>query len=308
MNGSIRFAAVLLLVIGVLLGLTLNLAKLAAAVGWPPLAFLFWSLLGGGVLLAILAVARGERPRLGSRHLRYYLASGLISISLPNALMFSAIPHVGASYASMCLAFPPLLTYLLALALRMERLQGIRLVGIVLGLGGTLLLAIGKVSDGDSPLGWVLAVLAVPVFLALGNIYRTRYWPEGASPLALAPGMLLGGAVLLLPAMWFGVDFSIRQPEAHAWLLPVQVLLFAAVYALYFVLQKVAGPVFLSQIGSVAAIAGAAIAIFALNERGSLSLLVAALAILVGVLLVALPQRQAVAPAETKTPRDEGGA
>ena len=60
-------------------------------------------------------------------------------------------------------------------------------------LAGSLLLALGKLNAGDSPILWVLAALCVPVFLALGNIYRARYWPAGASPLSLAPGMLLGG-------------------------------------------------------------------------------------------------------------------
>ena len=56
---------------------------------------------------------------------------------------------------------------------------------------------------------------------------------------------------------------------------------------LVFILQNLAGTVFLSQIGSVAAITGAAIAIGLLGEQGSLSMLLAALCIVSGVLLVA---------------------
>jgi len=207
---------------------------------------------------------------------------------VPNGLLFSSIGHVGAGFASMCLAFPPLITYLLALALRMEGLSRIRLLGICIGLAGSLLLALGKLNAGDSPLLWVLAALCVPVFLALGNIYRARYWPAGASPLSLAPGMLLGGALLLVPLGLFGVDLAPRlENTAAVGLLALQMLLFAAVYALFFVLQNLAGTVFLSQIGSVAAITGAAIAIGLLGEQGSLSMLLAALCIVCGVLLVA---------------------
>lgn len=278
----------LLLVIGALMGLTSNLVKLAGSAGWPALAYLFWSLLGGGSLLLLFTWVRGERPGIGPRSLRYYLVAGLLSIAVPNGLLFSSIGHVGAGFASMCLAFPPLITYLLALALRMERLSRIRLLGICIGLAGSLLLALGKLDSGDSPTPWVLAALCVPVFLALGNIYRARYWPSGASPLSLAPGMLLGGALLLVPPGLFGVDLAPRlhSPSALG-LLAVQMLLFAAVYALFFVLQNLAGTVFLSQIGSVAAITGAAIAIGLLGEQGSLSMLLAALCIVVGVLLVA---------------------
>lgn len=284
-------APALLLVVGSLLGLIANVAKLAAAAGWPPLAFLLASLLGGGSLLWLLALARQARPGTERRHLHYYLISGLISIALPNALLFSAIPVVGAGFASLCLAFPPLLTWLLALALGMERFQRVRMAGIAVGLGGSLLLVGGKLHAGDSPLGWVLASLAIPLFLALGNIYRSRHWPVGASPLSLAPGMLLAGALWLLP---LGVSGIVPWPQwttpGAGWLLLVEALLFTATYALYFVLQQVAGAVYLSQIGPVNAIVGSAIAVFLLGEHGSLSMALAALCIVAGVALVSRGQ------------------
>jgi len=287
-NSRPLLALSLLLVIGTLMGLTSNLVKLAGNVGWQPMAYLLWSLFGGGLMLLLFAWWRGERPGMGLPQQRYYLASGLLSIAVPNALLFSSIGHVGAGFASMCLAFPPLFTYLLALALRMEGLSRIRLLGICIGLSGSLLLALGKLHGGDSPTLWVLAALSVPVFLALGNIYRARYWPSGATPLSLAPGMLLGGAVLLVATAALGVDFTPRLDSTLAVaLLVAQMLLFAAVYALFFILQNLAGTVFLSQIGSVAAITGAAMAIGLFGEQGSLSMLLAALCIVGGVLLVA---------------------
>ena len=129
----------------------------------------------------------------------------------------------------------------------------------------------------------------MPVFLAIGNVYRSRHWPEGARPLQLAPGMLLAGALLLLPLGLFGVELRPAwEQAAGAWWLAAEVALFAGMYALYFVLQKVAGAVYLSQIGSVTAITGAAVAIFLLGEQGSASMLLAALCTTVGVALVAL--------------------
>lgn len=281
-------ALFLLLAIGALMGLTSNLVKLAGQQGWQPLAFLLWSLLGGGLALLVLVRLRGERTGITPPLLRYYLIAGLISIALPNGLLFASISHVGAGFASMCLAFPPLFTYLMALALRMEPLSRIRLLGIGIGLIGSVLLALGKLQDGDAPRLWVLAALSIPLFLAMGNIYRSRYWPSGASPLSLAPGMLLGGALLLLPMGLLGAELAPQVgSQAAVLLLLVQMALFAIVYALFFVLQKLAGAVFLSQIGSVAAVLGAAMAIGLLGEQGSLSMLLAGLCIVSGVLLVA---------------------
>lgn len=284
-------APLLLLAVGSLLGLIANLAKLAAEAGWPPLGFLLASLLGGGVLLWLLAVAQDARPAGEARHLRYYLISGLLSIALPNALLFSAIPVVGAGFASLCLAFPPLLTWLLALAIGMEHFQRVRMAGIGVGVVGSLLLVGGKLSSSDSPAFWVLATLSIPLFLALGNIYRSRCWPEGASPLSLAPGMLLGGALWLLPLALFGIELRPGwQASGAGWLLLVEALLFTAAYALYFVLQKVAGAVYLSQIGPVNAIVGSSVAVFVLGESGTASMLLAALCVVAGVGLVSAGQ------------------
>ncbi|MTJ82952.1 MAG: DMT family transporter [Telmatospirillum sp.] len=275
-----------LILVGGLLGLTTTLVKLAAASGWHPLPFLFWSVLGASALLLGLAVATGAPPATERAHLRYYVMSGLISITLPNALAFLAVPHVGAGFVSLCLAFPPMLTYVLALLLGMERIRAHRCLGILSGLGGAVLLALGKGGAGSSSPVWVAAALTGPVFLAMGNIYRTRHWPAGARPLSLAPGMLTAGALLLLPMAGM---VSFRPPALDGTaggLLAAQTVVFAGAYAFHFILQKLAGPVYLSQIGSVGALLGAAFAVLVLGEAADPVLGAALALILAGVVLV----------------------
>ncbi|WP_159716556.1 DMT family transporter [Geminicoccus flavidas] len=275
----------LLAVVGSLLGLTANIVKLALQAGWPALAFLCCSALGAGLVLLALAASTGNWPGLGRQALAYYLCSGLLSIALPNALFFLAIPHVGAAFVALCLAFPPLATYLLALLFRMEQLRLVRAAGVATGLLGALVLAFGRSGGGSAAPFWAAAALAGPLVIAAGNIYRTLRWPEGASALSLAPGMLLGGAVLLVPFL----PLSGSTPplgEASVMLLLAQIAVFSATYALYFILQKIAGPVYLSQIGSVGAVVGASLAVLALGEPASLALLLAGLLVLLGVFLV----------------------
>lgn len=277
-----------LLLVGLLLGLNATLVKLGIAAGWPPLAFLFWGVLGGGVLLLGTSIAMGERPGVRPQDFVYYLIAALISMALPNALAYSAVPHVGAGFVSLCMAFPPLFTYVFALGLRMETLRIVRGVGIVLGLVGALLLTLGKTGQGSVEPWWMAAAMIGPIFLAMGNIYRTRWWPKGASPMSLAPGMLLGGALLVLPcAILTGTPvFDLPWQGPGTWIVIIQMVTFATTYALYFVLQKIAGPVYMSQIGSIGAVSGAAIAVFFLGEQANLLLVLAAVVVLAGVVLV----------------------
>ena len=277
-----------LLVVGALLGLTANVVKIAVGAGWPPLAFLFWATLGAGFLLLGGAIAGRNAPRAGFRDMKYYLATGALSIALPNALLFAAVPHVGASFGAICLSLPPLLTYGLALTIGMERFRGLRAAGVAFGLIGAAALGLTKAGAGIIDPVWIFAALIGPVFVALGNIYRTIRWPPGATALSLAPGMLLAGAAFLLAYLAAtGANFLPLSPDAAAfWLLAGQAIIFTATYSLYFVLQKLAGPVYLSQIGSVGAIFGAALAVFALGEPAGAALFLAACAILFGVFLV----------------------
>lgn len=277
-----------LLIIGCLLGLTANLVKIAHQSGLPLLGFVFWSVLAAGSLLVLIAILARQPPRLSPQHLEYYLFSGLVSIGLPNALSFSAVPHVGVSFISLSMAFPPLVTYLLALGLRMERYQGLRALGVCCGLAGASILALAKSWLEPASMIWVLATFSAPVFLAIGNIYRTRRWPAGATSLSLAPGMLLGGAlVLLIAALATATPLGFRAYDAPAMLLlACQSGIIAVTYILFFFLQYLAGPVYLSQIGSVAAIFGSLIAILVLGESARPVLLLAAIFILLGVFLV----------------------
>jgi drug/metabolite transporter (DMT)-like permease len=277
-----------LLVVGALLGVTANLVKLATASGWPALAFMFWATLGAGFVLLAVVIASANAPRLNSRTLQFNVISGALSIALPNALVFAAIPHVGAAFVSLCMALPPLLTYGFALTLGMERLRALRAIGVLFGLAGAIGLGLAKSSSGAAASLWIFAVLAGAVCITFGNFYRTLAWPPGASAQSLAPGMLLGGAALLWLAMLvFGANFSSPTLTFEAfWLLAGQIVVFSATYLLYFVLQKLAGPVYLSQIGSVGAVSGSALAVFAFGEPAGPILLLAAASILFGVFLV----------------------
>lgn len=290
MNGRrlARFAPLaLLLAVGLMIGSTANVVRLANGVGLGPLPLLFWSVLGSGLALLATSAALGHTPKLGRRRLEYFVMTGLLSIAIPNALAFFAIPRIGAGFVALTHALPPLLTYLPALTLRIEPYRRTRALGVLFGIAGATVLAVAKMGGGAVDTVWVLAALAAPVVVAAGNIYRTLRWPPGATAIELAPGMLLASAILLLGFAWVaGLPVAVPAGGDALALLAAQTAIFAVMYALYFVLQRLAGPVYLSQIGSVGAVSGAAIAVILLGEAPPEGLLAAAALIVVGIVLV----------------------
>lgn len=273
---------------GVLLGLSTNLAKYAGERGLAPLAFLFWSITGAAIILLTVALLRHNPPPLNTRSLKYYAVAALVSVAGSNLIFFSTIPHVGAGFVAMIIALPPLLTYVGALVLGMERFQAIRALGVAAALAGAGVLAVRKFSAPDADVFWIVLALCGPVLLAIGNIYRSLRWPRDASPEALAPGMLIAASIMLgmtglLPGFSFAVPLGNSVPFV---LIAVQVLVFAGQFLLLFLLQKTGGPVLLSLLGSVGAVVGVPIAVLLQNEAVPDGLLPGASLIALGVALV----------------------
>lgn len=289
----------LLLVVGTLLGVSTNLAKYASGKGLDPRTLLIWAVSGAALVITTVNLLRGRRPRLGRRTGEYYGIAALIGIVIPSLLMYSSVPIVGAGFVTLSLAFPPLLTYAMALAVRMERFDRLRAAGVLIALSGATYLAYLKFARPDAPAIWIAAVMLAPVILAVGNIYRTARWPGDAAPDDLVPGVLLaaGGALLgvgLLTDIPLRVQWS---DPAQSGLILIQIAVLSTQYLLFFVLQKKGGPVLLSLMGSVAAVVGVPVAVLLLGEDVPEGLAVGGVLIAIGIGLVV---RQG---AQTKRPR-----
>lgn len=280
-------AVPLLLAVGTLLATSVVLAKAGAQAGWPPLALLQWALLGAPLLQLLLHSTWRNLKTLDRPAVGYMALSGIL-FAVPNALAFGAAEEVGAGFVAFCFAFPLMITYLLALALRMETFRLLKFTGVALGLIGAVLLASGKAAAPGGLTPWALAALSAPIIIAVANIYRTKYWPQGVTPILLSTGMMIGGFLTML-VINRGAGLPMVPDtwnSTTAGLLAAQIALFAALYDLYFRLQKLAGPVYLSQIGSVAAVSGAALAFGAFGEVPSPAHFAAFAAVGTGIYLV----------------------
>lgn len=287
-NNAWLIALICLLVGGALLGISTNLAKYAGEIGLSPLAFLFWSIAGAAIILLVVAYMRGELLAPSARSFEYYIVAALVSVAGSNLIFFSAIPHVGAGFVALIISLPPLLTYLGALMLNIERFSTMRALGVAAALAGVGVLAARKFATPDTSVFWILLALCGPVLLAIGNIYRTLRWPDDASPIALAPGMLIAAAVMLglvgiLPN--FSLMVSLENSNSVLLIL-VQASIFAVQFVLLFVLQKTGGPVLLSLLGAVGAIVGVPVAVLLQGEAPPEGLILGGSLIALGVVLV----------------------
>ena len=278
-----------LLVGGALLGIATNLAKFAVEIGLTPLAFLFWSISGAAIILSIVAYMRDEVLAPSARSFEYYVIAALVSVAGSNLIFFSAIPHVGAGFVALIISLPPLLTYLAALVINIERFNIWRAFGVAAALAGAGVLAARKFSAPEASVFWIALALCGPVLLATGNIYRSLRWPDDASPIALAPGMLIAAAIMLGLVGLLPVVLRLAVPLPTALpigLIVLQASIFAGQFLLLFVLQKTGGPVLLSLLGAVGAVVGVPVAVFLQGEAIPEGLVLGGSLIALGVALV----------------------
>lgn len=257
-----------LLAAGFLLGVSTNLSKIAYGIGIAPLAYLTWSLTGAALILTIVSWLRGHIAVLNRRSVEYFLVGGFLTSAGANLVFFSAVPHLGVGFIAMMFSLPPLLTYVGALMLRMERFCWWRAVGVFLALSGTVLLVANQWVAPHADRFWIALALIGPLLLSAGNLYRSRRWPPGASAESLAPGMLLGAiAILVAFSLLPGLSLGVSTQSAYSVpLIAMQAMIFAGQFLLLFVLQKAGGPVFLSLMGGVSAVFGVPIAMALLAE------------------------------------------
>lgn len=285
---------VLLLLTGVFLGINLPLAKIATAANVPPLLWAFVISCGAGCVLFAARLARGRRLSTDRRYLRYFAITATVSYSIPNLLMFTVVPHLGAGYTSIMYTLSPPMTLVLAILLKVRRPNLLGMAGIGVGLVGAVMVATTRGEAGrPADLFWLGLAFLIPISLACGNIYRTMDWPVGADPLELAAGSHLVAAVMLLIAILiFHGSASLTTVTAVPLETMAQVAAASAMFACYFQLQAVGGPVYLSQIGYVAAGIGLLAGTFFLGESYKLLTWSGAAVIVVGVLMTTKAQSQ----------------
>ncbi len=298
---SALLPVLLLVLVGAMIALSVNLSKLVADAGAPILWLVSLAIGGAGVVIFALAASLGQVQGHAPRLLAYAVGAGAF-LAVPTGLSFLSVAHVGAGFLSLSYAFPVLATYLLAMALGMERLHTSRVLAVGCGFSGGVLLAWSKFQTVQSG-SWLAAVALIPLIIAVGNIYRTRYWPAGAGAIFLA------ALTLMIAGLFLGLLASITegalvqrlwQQEGLIILLLANLAVFTVQFVFYFMLQRIAGPTYLSQIGAVGAIIGVAIAFFLFKEIPPANFPLAIGLVATGLVLF---QRTTKKPPATHSPR-----
>lgn len=241
-------------------------------------------LIAGGVL-SVYALLLGRRLQMRGRW-RALLLLGAVNAALPFTLIAAATVYLNASIASILNATTPLFTALVAALWMKEALGYKKLLGLVLGLLGVVVLM------GWSPLGLNSGVVA-GVFLSLagslcygiGGVYA-KVALRDLPTLDLAIGQQLAAGLWLLPLAAATAEVKSVSITVVAAVLALAVVCTAVAYLIYFDLIARVGPTNTLSVTFLVPVFGTLWGVLLLHEPLRVSLLLGLIIILTGVFLV----------------------
>jgi drug/metabolite transporter (DMT)-like permease len=288
----------MLLGAAVIYGAVFSVNKLAATGGAPPLAYAFWQSFGAGLVLWIVLTLRGERLSVSRPALTSYIVIGALVIGIPISLLTYIAPKLPAGVMTLVLALSPPFTFILGVAVRVERFRWLGLLGLMFGFAGVVLIVAPGASAAE-PIAWqwfLLALLA-PVMFAGSNIAAALLQPPASSSVATAAGVLFGSALVLLPVMLIaGQAWAPTRLDEAAIGTLLAIAINATFLVLFLEIIRRAGPVFFAQFNYLAVLAGVAWGAVIFGERLSIYVILAMLLMFVGVFLSGYRRPSAVAP------------
>jgi drug/metabolite transporter (DMT)-like permease len=288
----------MLLGAAVIYGAVFSVNKLAATGGAPPLAYAFWQSFGAGLVLWIVLTLRGERLSASRPALTSYVVIGALVIGIPISLLTYIAPKLPAGVMTLVLALSPPFTFIMGVAVRVERFRWLGLLGLLFGFAGVVLIVAPGASAAE-PIAWqwfLLALLA-PVMFAGSNIAAALLQPPASSSVATAAGVLFGSALVLLPVMLIaGQAWAPTRLDEAAIGTLLAIAINATFLVLFLEIIRRAGPVFFAQFNYLAVLAGVAWGAVIFGERLSIYVILAMLLMFVGVFLSGYRRPSAVAP------------
>lgn len=242
--------AIILALIGIGWGSTQPLGKIAASTGHPPFGLIFWQLVVCVLVLGALTLVRGKRLPLHRKALEFYVVVAFLGTLIPNYTFYVSVARLPSGIMSIIIATIPLLAFPIAMALGLDRFSLRRMIGILLGLSGVLLIVLPQTSLPDRAMVAFLPIAMIgPFFYALENTYVAARGTQGMDAIQAMFGASIAGLVFCAPVMlamghWFPMPL---KPGLAEWALIASSALHALLYASFVWLAARAGSVFASQ-------------------------------------------------------------
>lgn len=254
-------------------------------------------------LAAVVAIRRPPLPR-DRRTLSVLGILGITNTALPFLLISWGEQFIDSAMASILNGTVPLFTIVIAhLALRDDRITAARILGLITGFLGVVVLMsrdLGPQSRAGSVLGQA-AVLAAAISYAGSSVFARRNLRQVDSVVQAFLPLIAADTVAWVTALASEAPLQIpRLPITWLALAWLGLLGSCLAYLLYFHLLHAIGPTRATMVTYVFPVVGVILGVTFLGERADWHLVVGALFVALGIAVVNIKRRAAVAAAAAK--------
>jgi drug/metabolite transporter (DMT)-like permease len=282
----------LLVVLAILWGASYAFIRLGVATIPPITLIAARTLIGGGLLWAILT-ARGNALPLDGAMWRRFMFQALLNSVVPFTLIAWAERTVAAGLAAILCSASPIFTFLMTFAVtRHEPVTPMKLFGVVMGIGGIcLIVGVEALSGIGEALIADLALVAATLCFAGAAIFGRGFGTLDA--MVPATGSMLCGSMVLVPISLLAEKPWTVAPSAMSViaLLALSVFSTAFAFALYFRLVRTLGSVGVTAQAYLRVPVGVAIGVAFLGESVAPNALIGLAGVIAGVAAMVVPAR-----------------
>jgi drug/metabolite transporter (DMT)-like permease len=240
--------------------------KVAVDEGLSP-AFIAWvRVVLAATILLMLARRAGLLPTLRG-HFRWLALYAVLEVAIPFPLIAAGEQHVSSSLTAIVIASVPLIVALLAIRFDpAERATGRRLVGLLVGLGGVVvLMGIDVAGKSDEMLG-AAAILLAAVGYAAGPMILNRKLSTLDTRATMGASLAIAG-VVLTPFAALSPPSEVPSGDALASLAVLGVVCTALAFVIFGALIAEIGPGRALVITYVNPVVAVALGVTVLGER-----------------------------------------
>lgn len=272
-------------------GVNYSVAKAAMELPIPPSAFVFLRVSGAAIIFFIIALlyrsetfARRDLPRL--------IACAFFGVTLNQVLFFEGLHRTSPINAGIIMVITPVLVLVFTWLFLREKAGFLKIVGVLSGLTGALLLIINKeetnlVASLEGDIMILINAASYAVYLVMVKPLMTRYEPLSV----MKAVFLIGIPMVLIPAYPQFNEMHLGQIGTTGWMAVLYVILFTTViaYLLNILAMKKVSPSVVGIYIYLQPLLAAFFAILLGQDRIRLIHLISSLLIFAGVYLVSRP-------------------
>ncbi len=211
----------------------------------PPLTIVMLRVALAAIALWCIALAMGLRPPKNLRVWTAFLGMGLLNNVIPFVLIVWGQTQIASGLASILNATTPIFTVVVAsMLLPDERATPLKLVGVMVGFIGVVVMIGVPAIDGERSLLAQVAIIAATLSYAFAGVYGRRFKTMTISPTITAAGQVTASALVLAPiALIVDGPLDIAEPSIGTWgaIVGLAVLSTSVAYVLYFKILESAG-------------------------------------------------------------------